>query len=103
MHNLPYLNRGHLSVANCPLPDCTAELLASATDYENPPSGFAIPRAAEDYKRPRRYFGLHIFREAVICEVLKRGLVRGEDGKLSLPKKGSLTEQEINDISKPRR
>lgn len=103
MHNLPYLNRGRLSVANCPLPDCTAELLASATNYKTPPSEFKIPRSKEDYEHPRRYLGLHIFREGVVPEVLLKGLVRRGDGKLRLPEKGSVTKQEIDNISKLRR
>lgn len=102
MHSLPFLNRGRLSTTKCWIPKCTPEFLASATDYANPPNGFAIPLSEEDNKRPRRYLGLRIFREGVVSEVLVRGLVRGEDEKLRLPEKGSATEQEINDISKSR-
>jgi hypothetical protein len=102
MHNLPYLNRGRLSIANCPIPPCTADLLASATDYENPPSRFAIPQRKEDYERPRRYLGLHIFREEIVSDVLLGGLVRCEDGELRLPEKGSVTKEVIDDISKSR-
>lgn len=106
MHDLPYLNRGRLSIANCPIPDCTAELLASATDYENPPSEFTIPQSKEDYERPRRYLGLNMFRKGIVPEFLLRGLVRcgdreGEAG-LRLPEKGSVTEEAIDDISKSR-
>ncbi|OBT59948.1 hypothetical protein VE03_10333 [Pseudogymnoascus sp. 23342-1-I1] len=99
MHNIPFLNRGRLSTARCPIPNCTPVFLASATDYENPPSGFEILQNAEDYERPRRYLGLRIFREGIVSEVLLRGLVKDEDGKLRLPEKGSVTEQEIDDIS----
>ncbi|KFY67205.1 hypothetical protein V496_01684 [Pseudogymnoascus sp. VKM F-4515 (FW-2607)] len=99
MHDIPFLNRGRLSIAECLIPNCTPDFLASATDYENPPSGFEIPRNAEDYERPRRHLGLRIFREDVVSEVLLGGLVKGEDGKLRLPEKGSVTEQEIDDIS----
>lgn len=103
MRNLRFLNRGRLSDTSCTIPNCTPEFLASATDYTNPPSGFANPLSEGDYKRQRRYLGLRIFREGIVSEVLLRGLVRGEDGKLGLPEKGSVTEQEIYDISKSRR
>lgn len=103
MHNLPYLNRGRLSIANCPLPDCTASLLAAATNYDNPPSGFAIPQSKEDYEHPRRYMALHVFRKSRIVEFLWMGLVRCRDGEgkgeLRLPRKGSVASEAIDDIS----
>jgi hypothetical protein len=106
MHNLPYLNRGRLSSANCPIPDCTAEFLASATDYDNPPSEFTIAQSKEDYERPRRYLGLNVFRKGIVPEFLLRGLVRCGDiegeGGLRLPVKGSVTKEAIDDISKTR-
>jgi hypothetical protein len=42
---------------------------------------------------------LTIFRKALLREYLLRGLVRSEDGKLRLPEQGSVTKDEIDEIS----
>jgi hypothetical protein len=100
MHNLRYPNRGRLSIENCPILDCTPDLLASATDYENPPSKFAVSQSEEDLERPRRHFALNMFRQSIVAEVLLRGLVRCDNGELRLPEKGSVTTKAIDAISK---
>ncbi len=103
MHKVPFLNRGRLSISECEIPDCTPDLLASATDYKNPPSEFAVSQSEEDLKRPRRYLGLHTLRKG-IAEFLVTGLETCLDGdgrvELRLPEKGSVRSEAIDDISK---
>lgn len=48
---------------------------------------------------------LYVFRESKIVKFLLRGLVRGgvrEGGELRLPERGSIANEEIDDISKSR-
>jgi hypothetical protein len=42
---------------------------------------------------------LTIIRNAMLREYLLRGLIRGEDGKLRFPERGSVSKEEIDEIS----
>ena len=97
MNGLPSLHSDRLSKLN--LPPCTPELLNAGTYYDHPPTEFPVVHKPEDYKRPRTVMILTIFRKALLREYLLRGLVRGEDGKLRLPEQGSVTKEEIDEIS----
>jgi pimeloyl-ACP methyl ester carboxylesterase len=116
MHSLPYLNRGRLP--HLPDPRVTPEMIAAAFDYNNPPTEIAIPTVMEDYSKPRALVSLKVFKTAIIAEFLLRGpvkkergrlrriagfffrdLVRKESNKLSLPKKGCVSDNEIDEIS----
>ena len=99
MHNLPYLNRGRLSIDKYPILDCMPDLLASATDYDNPLSEYAVPQYKEDLECLRRFLALNM---SIVAEVLPRGLVRYGNRGLRLPEKGSVTKQAINAISRSR-
>jgi acetyl esterase/lipase len=82
-----------------PCAPCTPELLDEATDYRNPPTEIALPATEKDYRRPRQFISLTFFRDAIVSEFLLRGLVKGEDGTAALPQKGSVSVEEIDDIS----
>jgi hypothetical protein len=97
MHGLPYLGRGRLSALS--VPPCTSELLENATEFDCPPTGIEIPQSWADYEKPRIQMTLRIFLNALITEVLIKGIKRGDDGLLRLPMKGSLEEHEVKDIS----
>lgn len=97
MNALPSLHSDRLS--KLLLPPCTPELLTAGTYYDHPPTEFPVVQKPDDYKRPRTQMVLTIFRKALIREYLLRGLVRGEDGKLRLPERGSITKEEIDEIS----
>ena len=97
MNALPSLHSDRLS--KLILPACTSEFLAAATYFDQPPTEFPVVQKPEDYKRPRTGMVLTLFRKALIREYLLRGLVRGEDGKLRLPERGSITKDEIDEIS----
>ena len=97
MNALPSLHSDRLS--KLILPPCTSELLTAGTYYDSPPTEFPVVQKTEDYKRPRTVMVLNIFRKALLREYLLRGLVRGEDGKLRLPERGSITKDEIDEIS----
>jgi len=96
MFNLPFLGQCE------PIPPCTSDLLELATDYENPPSTFVIPRSKMDYTHPRIHLWKHIVEKAIIAEFIVHRLRKDGDKKLSLPKKGSASEKAIKDISKDR-
>lgn len=98
MNGLPSLHSDRLS--KLMLPPCTPELLTAGTYFEQPPTEFPVVQKPEDYKRPRTVMVLSIFRKALLREYLLRGLTRTEDGKLKLPERGSITKQEIDEISK---
>jgi hypothetical protein len=116
MHSLPYLNRGRLP--RLPDPQVTSEMIAAAFDDNNPPTEIAIPTVQEDYTKPRALISLKVFKSAIIAEFLLRcpvkkergrlrtiasfvfrGLVRKESKKLTLPKKGCVSDEEIDEIS----
>ncbi|KAN0102844.1 alpha/beta-hydrolase [Hyaloscypha variabilis] len=97
MNGLPSLHSDRLS--KLILPPCTSEFLAAGTYFDQPPTEFPVVQKPEDYKRPRTGMVLTIFRKALIREYLLRGLIRGEDGKLRLPERGSVTKEEIDEIS----
>jgi len=40
-----------------------------------------------------------VIRKALLREYLMRGLIRGEDGKLRFPEIGSVSKEEIDEIS----
>jgi hypothetical protein len=98
MHNVPSLGTGRFSKLP-PLPP-TPELLAAATTFESPPTEITPPKNAEDYMRPRALMGRKVFTESLIAEFLIKGLLRDESGALKLPEKGSVSEEEIDAISK---
>jgi hypothetical protein len=50
--------------------------------------------------RPRGLMGMKIFRESRITEFLIHSLQKDENDELKLPEKGSVSEEEINAISK---
>jgi len=99
MHELPFLgHRQHI-------PPCTSDLLKSATDYENPPSTFPIPRSKEEYEQPRIHVWNHIVESGIMKEFIVHGLRKEGDGRsitLSLPEKGSASIEETNAISRNR-
>lgn len=98
MHSLPYLQRfSNLKMSNLA---CTPDVLAAGTRYDDPPSEWKIPSGPGDYIKPRSLMGIHIFHRGIIAEFLIRGLSRHEDGTLSLPERGSVSEEEIDEISK---
>lgn len=111
MHCLPYSGKGRLSVST--IPPANHDLLSAATDYENPPSEKAISMCALDYVSPRVVMATHVFRNAIVAEILLRGLHSsqespgdGEEGailervvKLQLPEKGCVPEKEVDEIS----
>jgi hypothetical protein len=97
MNMLPSLSSDRLSKLN--LPPCTSELLAAETYYDHPPTEFPVVQKPEDYKRPRTVMILTVFREALLREYLLRGLTRSGDDKLRLPERGSITKEEIDEIS----
>jgi acetyl esterase/lipase len=98
MHNVPSLGTGRFSKLP-PLPP-TPELLAATTTFESPPTEIAPPKNAEDYMRPRGLIGRKVFTESLIAEFLINGLLRDESGTLKLPEKGSVSEEQIDAISK---
>lgn len=97
MNRLPSLSSDRLSKLN--LPPCTSGLLAAETYYDHPPTEFPVVQKPEDYKRPRTVMILTVFRKALLREYLLRGLTRGEYGKLRLLERGSITKEEIDEIS----
>jgi len=97
MNGLPSLHSDRLSKLF--LPPCTSELLTAGTYFDHQPTEFPVVQKPEDYKRPRTVMVLTIFRKALIREYLLRGLTRGDDGKLRLPERGSITKDEIDAIS----
>ncbi|PVH79732.1 alpha/beta-hydrolase [Cadophora sp. DSE1049] len=103
LHHLPYMPKGPF--AQMELPECTSDMLISATNYANPPTGTTPPNSKEDFLDSRRVMGMTMFRNAVTAEFLLRGLVnfaeKGEPLILSLPEKGTVGKDEINKISKP--
>lgn len=105
MHKVPFLNRGRLSIAECPIPDCKPDLLASATDYKNPPSEFAISQSQGSVKSPRQHMGLHVVRKDVATFLLT-GLETCLNGdgreELRWPEKATVTSDAIYNISKSR-
>jgi hypothetical protein len=86
-------------MAKLNLPPCTSELLAAGTHYDHPPTEFAVPSRTDDFRRPRSVMIFSIIRKALLREYLMRGLVRGEDGKLRFPEIGSVSKEEIDEIS----
>jgi hypothetical protein len=78
----------------------TPELLAAATTFESPPTEIAPPKIAEDYMRPRALMGRKVFTKSLIAEFLIKRLLRDESGALELPEKGSVSEEQIDAISK---
>ncbi|KAH8811042.1 Alpha/Beta hydrolase protein [Xylogone sp. PMI_703] len=78
--------------------DAPPELL-EAVIQKPPPTHIPSPRRLEDFLSPRSVLGLVSFRKGVITEFLLRGLVKGKNGVLKLPEKGSVGENEIKSIS----
>jgi hypothetical protein len=97
MYKLPALHSDRMAKLN--LPPCTPELLAAGTHYDHPPTEFAVPQRTDDYKRPRSVMIFSVIRKALLREYLMRGLIRGEDGKLRFPEIGSVSKEEIDEIS----
>jgi hypothetical protein len=97
MYALPSLHSDRF--ARLILPSCTSEVLAAGTSYDQPPTEFSVPQRTDDYRRPRTVMFLTILRKAMLREYLLRGLIRGEDGKLRLPERGSVSKEEIDEIS----
>ncbi|CAL3966121.1 hypothetical protein PZA11_002880 [Diplocarpon coronariae] len=97
LHHLPYLHR---FVANpgSTLP-CTAEVLAAATTYDNPPTDTPLPKSARDCIRPRQIMAMNIFQRSLVAEFLLKGLVRMDDGSLRLPEQGCVSKEEVDAIS----
>ena len=97
MFHLPYLSRGTLS--KFPFPPITQPLLALAVDFAHPPTGTPAPATATDFMKPRAVMALQIIRSESLTEFLLRGLVKDEKGELSLPAKGSVSDEEVREIS----
>ncbi|KUJ11618.1 alpha/beta-hydrolase [Mollisia scopiformis] len=97
MRRVPYLRRGRLS--QCDAPSCTPEVLAAATNYGKPPTDMGCSNIPLGFSTPRSQINLMMFREGLSAEVLLKGLIRGEDGALRMPDKGSVTSEEIDEIS----
>jgi hypothetical protein len=97
MHNVPSLGMSRFS--NFPPPPPTPELLTAAT-FKAPPTEFSPPKHMKDYMRARSRMGERIFGAGLIAEFLIRGLQKDETGKPKLPEKGSVSEEEVNVISK---
>jgi hypothetical protein len=98
IHNVLSLRTGQFSKL-LPLP-LTLELLAATTTFESPPTEIAPPKNAEDYIRPKRLMGRKVFTESLIAEFLINSLLRDESGTLKLLEKGSVSEEQIDVISK---
>lgn len=98
MHNVPSLGIGRFS--NFPLPLLNPKLLDAATTFGAPPTEINPPKNMEDYMRPRALIGRKVFTESLVAEFLIKGLLRDESGGLKFPEKGSVSEEEINTISK---
>ncbi|KAL2067735.1 hypothetical protein VTL71DRAFT_15831 [Oculimacula yallundae] len=92
-HHLPYQQRGRFS-QRCNLL-CTSETLAAATEYSHPPTETMIGR--KDH--PRGTMARQIFEQGLIAEFLIKGLLRERDGTLRLPEQGSVSKEEIDEIS----
>ncbi|PVH69967.1 alpha/beta-hydrolase [Cadophora sp. DSE1049] len=97
MNSLPALHSDRL--AKIILPSCTSEILAAGTNFDQPPTQFAVTTKPEDYRRPRSVMILTVFRKGMLKEYLLRGLIRSDDGKLKFPGKDSVTKEELDKIS----
>lgn len=98
MHDVQSLGMGRFSDF-LPSPP-TPELLIAVTTFDAPPTEITPPKNVEDYMRPRGRMGMEIFRESRIAEFLIKGLQKGENDELKWPERGSVSEEEINAISK---
>ncbi len=98
MHTLPYLFRGRLS--HLPLPPLTSEVLAVATNFNEPPTDVPVPKHSDDYVKPRGLMSMNIFRTSVIAEFLLKGLQKDDEDRLKLPERGCVSSEEIDEISK---
>ncbi|KAK0115866.1 hypothetical protein ONS95_012914 [Cadophora gregata] len=97
IHSLQYQQKGRFS-KRCSLP-CTAETLAAATNYALPPTEKKISQTGQDNYRPRNIMARHLFESGMMAEFLIKGLVRGKEGELCFPERGSATKEEIDSIS----
>ncbi|PBP24836.1 hypothetical protein BUE80_DR004233 [Diplocarpon rosae] len=97
LHHLPYLHRFAANPGST-LP-CTADVLAAATTYENPPTDIPVPKSAKDRVRPRQIMAMNVFQRGLVAEFLLQGLVRLDDGTLSLPEPGCVSKEEVDAIS----
>ena len=98
LHSVQYQQQGRFS-KRCSLP-CTTETLAAATNYAQPPTEKKISQTAQDKYAPRNIMARHLFERGIVAEFLVKGLVRGTDGSLAFAEKGSVSKEEIDDISK---
>ncbi|KAL5319399.1 hypothetical protein ACEPPN_012451 [Leptodophora sp. 'Broadleaf-Isolate-01'] len=97
LHSLHYQQRGRFS-KRCSLP-CTSETLAAATNYAQPPTETKVGQFGQDNYRPRSIMARHLFERGIIAEFLVKGLLRQSDGSLRLPEQGSVSKEEIDEIS----
>lgn len=97
IHSLQYQQKGRFT-KRCSLP-CTAETLAAATNYGQPPTEKKISQTGQDNYRPRNIMARHLFENGIMAEFLIKGLVRGKDGELYFPQPGSVSKDEIDKIS----
>ncbi|KAI6715301.1 beta-ketoacyl synthase domain-containing protein [Diplocarpon mali] len=88
----------HDTADSLPVP-CTAEVLAAATTYDNPPTDTPLPKSARDCIRPRQIMAMNIFQRSLVAEFLLKGLVRMDDGSLRLPEQGCVSKEEVDAIS----
>ncbi|PBP22821.1 polyketide synthase, partial [Diplocarpon rosae] len=95
LHHLP-ADKTRLTSPQVP---CTADVLAAATTYENPPTDIPLPRSAKDCIRPRQIMAMNVFQRGVVAEFVLQGLVRLDDGSLSLPAPGCVSKEEVDAIS----
>lgn len=95
LHSVQSLDRRAASKSTT----CTPEWLAAGTDYANPPTEIKLALTEQDLQRPRHSISSTFFRESIVTEFLLRGLIRGSNGNLYLPERGSVSREEIDDIS----
>jgi len=84
--------------------DCIEEILTKATDFENPPSEFPLPRTEAENENPRRTMFIQAFENRHLLEMGFEGLTlyKDKDGKKlrGWPRKGCVRREKINEISK---
>ena len=121
MHILPYSGKGRL--ASIALPPISQSLLVAATEYDAPPTQRAMAKVAMDLLGPRAVMATHVFRQAIIAEMMVKGLRNGvwtdeeeieerderdsgydgdydkKERQLRFPDKGCLTPEEVEEIS----
>lgn len=98
LHDLPYLAKGLIHNTEIPTPD--SELLKAVTNFDSPPTNTPSPRNPTEWLTERTKLGFYIMRAELTAALMIKGLVKGADGRLSLPDKAGLAKEDIEAICK---